>query len=297
MKRSENNPPIGMHVSIEGGIGNAILRGYEAGCDVIQIFTRYRTTWRGEPLKEQEIEEFKENTWKFSIKTVSIHNSYLINLASPKKAVRGRSITTLKKEIEWAETLGIPYVVMHPGSHLGIGEEQGIRMVQDALNQIIDKSQSVRILLETTAGQGTNLGYRFEQLRAIIDGIVHTEKVGICFDTCHVFAGGYDFTKRDAYEMIMNDFDTIIGTRNLFLFHVNDSLHPSGSKKDRHAHIGEGNIGLKPFSFFLTDERFKDVPFILETPKGENENGIDYDIINLGKLREIIKKGGIYDSI
>jgi deoxyribonuclease-4 len=201
------------------------------------------------------------------------------------------------EEIRRAAILGIPYVVMHPGSHVGEGEGKGIKRVVEALKRLHEKAGEVpvAILLETTAGQGTNLGYRFEHLAEMINIGIEDDWLGVCLDTCHVFTAGYDFRTEEKYNSMISDFDRIIGLDRLKLVHVNDSKKALGSRVDRHEHLGRGFIGRKAFSFFLSDTRLKDNPFIIETPKGKDENGVDWDVRNIDLLRHMMEKRGEND--
>lgn len=280
-------PPLGAHMSISGGLHEAIHRGEKTGCQVIQIFTRNRNRWQNRALSNQEIDVFQEVREKTSVIPVAAHNSYLINLASPRSDVAEKSFHALLEELGRAELLGIPYLVMHPGAHLGEGEEKGLLRISEGINRIHDRTVGyrVKILLETTAGQGTNLGYRFEHLAEIIERTESKDRLGVCFDTCHAFAAGYDFRNSSSYKRLFRKFDKIIGLNRLMLFHINDSKKGLGSRVDRHEHPGAGNLGLQAFSQLLNDERFGNHPFLLETPKGNDRNGVDLDIVNLDILR------------
>ncbi|MBW1782714.1 MAG: deoxyribonuclease IV, partial [Deltaproteobacteria bacterium] len=248
--------------------------------------------WISKELSLKEIDAFHEAREITSVKPVAVHDSYLINLASPLQENRKRSSEALLDELMRADRLNIPYVVMHPGAHRGDGEKRGIGRISEALNRILDHTSHLRvkILLETTAGQGTSIGYRFEQLAEILERTDFQERLGVCLDTCHVFAAGYDFGDKDTYEKLIRDFDTSIGLSRLKLFHVNDSKKGSGSRIDRHEHIGQGLIGEAAFSFFLNSPLFKEIPFLLETPKGTDEFGTDLDLINLGILRHLMEE-------
>jgi deoxyribonuclease-4 len=274
-------------MSISGGLDRAIFRGKETGCQVIQIFTRNATRWRAKALSQSEIDSFLTAREETSIEPVAAHNSYLINLASSRVSVRKKSYHALLAEMERAERLKVPYLVMHPGSHMGDGEEIGLGRITAALNKICDQTSSygLKILLETTAGQGSNLGYCFEHLARILEGIEAPGRLGVCLDTCHVFTAGYDFRTEETYQALIKKFDAEIGLGYLKLLHINDSKNGLGSRVDRHEHLGCGLIGEKAFSFFLKDPIFQDTPFLLETPKGEDENGLDWDIRNLELMR------------
>ena len=218
-------PLLGAHMSIEGGVSNAPLRGKEVGCDVIQIFTKNNNQWNSKPITDKEINAFKENLNKTGIKAVASHDAYLINLASPKKDVYKKSLIAFYDEMQRAEALGLPYLVFHPGAHLGEGEEYGIKRIADSVNLLLSKSKgnNLTLLLETTAGQGTHLGHRFEQLAEIINLVEQKEKMGVCVDTCHIFAAGYDISAEEGYIKTFDEFDRIIGLKRLKLFHLNDS--------------------------------------------------------------------------
>ncbi len=272
---------------ISEGLDRAVFKGKEIGCEVIQIFTHNTTSWKISPISEKEIELFEKAKKETGIEVVSAHAGYLINLASPERRIWNGSIRLMIKEIERAKILKIPNLVLHPGSHKGSGEKEGIKKVAEALRRIISQTDTVRILLETTAGQGTSIGYRLEHLQEIMERVGQTERLGICIDTCHVFCAGYDLRKKEGYEIFMKEVENRIGLDYLFLLHINDSKKECGSRIDRHAHIGEGRIGEDAFRYFLKDKRLKDVPFIIETPKQISKDGIDYDIINLEKLRKM----------
>lgn len=259
---------------------------------MIQIFARNPNRWESKGLVPREIDAFHRARTETSIAAVAVHNSYLINLASPRRDIRQRSFIALLDEMERAEALSIPYLVMHPGSHMGKGEKIGHGRVSEALNRIIDLTglSSVKILLETTAGQGTNLGYRFEHLAEIMEHIEAKERLGVCVDTCHVFAAGYDFRDTAGFSKLLEDFDGTIGLDYLKLFHINDSKKGLGSRIDRHEHPGQGFIGEKGLSFFLKNPLFGDLPFLLETPKGRDETGIDRDKLNLSILKRLMEE-------
>ena len=284
-------PLIGAHMSIADGPGKALSRGSDAGCKVIQMFTGNRLRWVARALSTSEVEKFRIQRIDTSVFPIAIHGSYLINLASPFREKRERSLTLLLKEIQWAIRLGVPYIVLHPGSHLGLGGGQAIKLIAEMLDMaMMDTNEcGVNILLETTAGQGTSLGFRFKHFADIFDLVRFDERLGVCLDTCHVFASGYDFTKKKIYRQLIKEFDTIIGLKRLKLFHINDSRTVRGSRIDRHEHPGKGQIGLRPLSYFLRDPAFKEHSFILETPRGVDENGIDMDIVNIRLLNGIIE--------
>jgi deoxyribonuclease-4 len=285
-------PLLGAHMSISGGLEKALLRGEECGCQVIQVFTKSPNQWVCGKLPPEEMDAFHAARIRTSVVPVAAHDSYLINLASPRPENRRRSLQALQGELVRADLLSIPYVVIHPGAHLGAGEKKGIRRIAEALNRIFDRTLGLRvqILLETTAGQGTSLGYRFEQLAEIIRQTESQERLAVCVDTCHIFAAGYDFGDGETFDKLLRDFDAIIGLKRLKLIHVNDSKKERGSRIDRHEHIGQGFIGERAISFLLKAPLFKDLPFILETPKGTDASGTDLDILNLRILKRLMEE-------
>ena len=272
---------LGAHVSTAGGVSNAPLNANNLGITTFQIFSRNQKKWQSKPLTELEIDQYRTNCAELEIQETLAHGSYLINLANPDEEKRKKSIDAFYDEMYRADLLNIDYLVVHPGAHMGSNEEQGLRNVVDSLLLLLDRQSSghVRILLETTAGQGTNLGYKFEHLAEIIQLVDHKERLGVCLDTCHAFTAGYDFRTRLGYENVFLRFDEIIGLEMLFAFHLNDSMHEFNSRKDRHAHIGEGEIGIELFGFLMNDERFNNTPGILETPKGPDKYKMNLDAL------------------
>ena len=280
---------FGAHESIAGGVFNAIERGKTATCDTIQMFNKSNSQWRAKKLTSGEIEKYFKMQDETGVTVACSHSSYLINIASPDEALNEKSYHALKEEMERCELLKIPGLVFHPGSHVGSGEEAGLNAIIKNINKMFDnlKDNNVLLLLETTAGQGTNLGYTFEQLGYIIDNVEDEEHIGACLDTCHIFAAGYPISDPKDYKKTMKQFDDIIGLDKLKIIHMNDSKKEFGSKKDRHEHIGKGEIGLEAFRNFVNDSRLKKVPMILETPKDET---LEDDIRNLKLLRSLVKK-------
>jgi len=283
----ETNMLLGAHMSIAGGVYNAFLQGEEAGCTSIQIFTKSSNQWRAKELSEEELERYHAEQKRTKISPVVAHDSYLINLGSPDDALLKKSREAFLVEMKRCEQMRIPFLVTHPGSHLGKGEEWGIKQIADSISWLHDNSQGfkVKIALETTAGQGSNLGYRFEQIGSMIEQSREPERLAVCIDTCHIFAAGYDITSEEAYEKTISEFDSIIGLKRLAAIHVNDSKKGLGSKVDRHEHIGKGAIGKKPFGFFMRDRRFEKIPKLLETPKDDGK----MDRINLSILRKLAR--------
>jgi deoxyribonuclease-4 len=276
-------------MSIAGGVARALWRGKTIGCDVIQIFTKNALQWRARPLTQDDRAAFFQARQEKGVKPIAVHGSYLINLASSDYGLYERSREALWEEIQRAETLELPYLVLHPGSPRGAETQEGIDRIARAINLIHHRGAVIKvmILLETTAGQGTTLGSRFETLARIIGRIEQDDKVGVCLDTCHVFAAGYDISTREGYEATMDEFDRAIGLDRLKVLHLNDSKAALGTAVDRHEHIGKGALGLDAFRFLLQDPRLALLPFILETPKGKTPGGEDWDCVNLRALREL----------
>ncbi|MBI2191739.1 MAG: deoxyribonuclease IV [Planctomycetes bacterium] len=275
---------LGAHISIAGGIHLALHRGVEQTCRVVQVFVKNQMQWAAKPLQQSEIQAFRRAKKQTGIKTVIAHDTYLINLASMSDALWKRSIEAFHLEMERCEALGIHGLVTHPGSHGGAGEDSGLGRVAQALDVLHRRTSGyrVRVLLETTAGQGTNLGWRFEHLRAILDRVQTPQRLGLCVDTCHIFAAGYDIREEAACRTTFEELDGIVGVERIEAFHLNDSKRELGSRVDRHAHIGRGKIGLAGFSFLLRDGRFSRIPMFLETPKEGN-----MDRRNLRTLRAL----------
>ncbi|HOP06046.1 MAG TPA: deoxyribonuclease IV [candidate division Zixibacteria bacterium] len=280
---------FGAHESIAGGVYTAIERGQKAGCDAVQLFNKSNNQWRAKKLTDDEIEKFFALQKETGVAAVVSHTSYLINIASPKDDLANRSLAALTEEMERCHVLKIPNLVMHPGSHVGSGEETGMLRIAENINRMFEKlpDNSVTLLLEATAGQGSNLGYTFEQLAGIIDKVENGQHMGVCLDTCHIFAAGYDIRDPEEYKKTFDTFDKVIGLDLLRIIHVNDSKRELGSRVDRHEHIGKGQIGLEGFRNLVNDRRLKNIPMILETPKGED---LAEDIENLAVLRGLVKE-------
>jgi deoxyribonuclease-4 len=277
---------LGAHMSISGGVDTAFDRGEQTGCDTIQIFTKNNNQWRAAPLKTESVERYHRRRAETGISPVVAHSSYLLNLGSPDDELWQKSIQALMVELERCDVLDIPYLVLHPGSHMGTGEPVGMARVAQALDIVHDRlpDAQVKIALETTAGQGTNLGYRFEHLAAMIEAVEAADRLVVCYDTCHTLAAGYDFRTPEGYAQVFKEFDTLIGLERLTVFHLNDSKQDLGSRVDRHAHIGEGDVGLEGFRHILNDPRFQDLPMLLETPKSKD---MHEDVENLARLRAL----------
>ena len=274
-------------MSISGGVDTAFDRGAQIGCDAMQIFTKNNNQWRAAPLKEDAVERYHRRQAETGITPVVAHASYLLNLATPDDALWRKSIDALLIELERCEVLYIPYLIIHPGSHMESGEDAGIARIAEALNLAHERlpDAQVKITLETTAGQGTNLGYRFEQLAAMIEGTEARDRLTVCYDTCHTLAAGYDFRTPEGYAEVFKRFDEVIGLDRLTVFHFNDSKKDLGSRIDRHAHIGQGEVGLDGFGHILNDPRFQETPMLLETPKSKD---MHEDVENLAQLRALI---------
>ena len=278
---------LGAHMSIAGGVHTAVERGISIGCTTMQMFVKNNNQWRGKELSDEDISTYKKLLQESSIGPVVVHDTYLINLCATDKEILRKSRTALKDELDRCERLGVEYLNFHPGSHIGAGEKEGIKRIAESLNTIHDQTRGygVRSVLETTAGQGTAIGYRFEQLREIIDLVEDAERMAVCVDTCHVFAAGYDIATERGYEKTFEDFDAVIGLGRLAAFHVNDSKREFGSRVDRHEHIGKGAIGKTGFRLLMNDDRFRTVPKILETPKGPE---MKEDVKNMRLLRSLV---------
>jgi len=279
---------FGAHMSISGGVPKSVERGASIDLSAMQIFTKNSNQWNAKPFSEEDVKTYRENISKSGIKYVASHDSYLINLASPDKTMYEKSLNAFLDEIERAGKLGIRNLVFHPGSHMGSGEDAGLGKVADAMNEAIERTAEygdVVLTIETTAGQGTNLGYDFEHIAALIKKVDNKKRVGVCVDTCHIFAAGYELRNAEGYKKTFGEFDRIIGVDKIALFHVNDSKKDLGSRVDRHEHIGKGFIGLEAFRLLLGDKRFFKTPMIIETPKGKE---MEEDIENLKVLKSLL---------
>jgi deoxyribonuclease IV len=305
-------PLLGAHCSIAGGFYKAVEEAHRVGCEIVQIFTGAPQQWpssapksggrsgklvtkssrsRALPLHEGDVTRFKAALADLKITHPIAHASYLINLASPAQELRQKSIAGMVVELQRADQLGIPYVVLHPGAHTTTSAEEGIALVAASIDEIhrLTPGIQTQIALELTAGQGTCLGSRLEQIAAIIGQVQRSHEVRVCLDTCHVFAAGYDIGNRRDYLGLWRQFDELLGLPRLVAIHLNDSKRELGSRVDRHEHIGHGKIGLEAFRLLLRDKRFREVPMYLETPKGDHD-GEPWDVTNLRTLRELAKK-------
>ena len=290
-------PRLGAHLSIAGGLPRAVDRAEASGCAALQIFTKSAGQWRARELPPAEIALFKRRVRQTGIRPVVAHNSYLINLAAADPALRERSIQALCDELDRAEALGLDGLVMHPGSFTSGTEAAGLRLIAEGLARIFEArpDAKTRVLLEHTAGQGTNLGHRFEHLAEIIERLNGSRRVGVCLDTCHLIAAGYDIRTDQGYDDTFRAFGRIVGFSRLKVFHFNDSKKPCGSRVDRHEHIGKGCLGLAPFRRILNDPRFAKLPMLLETPKVDTPqtrriSDVDpLDKMNLDVLRGLLQ--------
>ena len=291
-------PRLGAHMSIAGGLPRAVDRARASRCEALQIFTKSAGQWRARPLPPEEIALFRRRVAETGIRPVVAHNSYLINLAAALPSLRDQSVASLGEELDRAESLGLDGLVMHPGSYTSGTEKDGLRLIAEALARLLEERPDGRtqILLEHTAGQGTNLGHRFEHLAEILDRLGGTPRVGVCLDTCHLLTAGYDICTPDGYQRTFEEFDRVVGLARIRVFHLNDSKKPCGSRVDRHEHIGKGCLGLDPFRWLLNDPRFADLPMLLETPKLETpesrkkSDADPWDAKNLRTLRRLIAK-------
>jgi deoxyribonuclease-4 len=283
-------------MSIAGGLPRAVDRAEASRCEALQIFTKSAGQWRARELPPEEIACFRARVAESGIRPVVGHNSYLINLAAP-SALRAQSIAALGEELDRADALGLDGLVMHPGSYTTGNEGDGLRLIASALAELLAARPRMRtmVLLEHTAGQGTNLGHRFEHLASILEYLDGSPRLGICLDTCHLLAAGYDLCTEEGYAGTFREFDRVVGLDRIRVFHLNDSKKPCGSRVDRHEHIGKGCLGLEPFRRLLNDPRFAGLPMLLETPKLETaaskrRSDVDpWDARNLRTLRKLIR--------
>lgn len=264
---------IGAHVSIQGGLHQSPVRAARYGCECFQIFSRNQMQWISPSLGEEKIHLFQKAWVENGRMPVLIHDIYLVNLSSPNEAMRSKSCLAVMEELRRAEALGIRWVAIHPGSHLGAGEAAGLTCCAESLSWILKKTADCQagILIETTAGQGHDLGYRLEHLAFLLSQVNNSERLAVCADTCHMFAAGYDLKSKQGAEALWREFDSLIGLTHLKAFHINDSIRERGSRVDRHTFIGEGQIGSAAFRRLLRDERFAQLPGIMEIPRKEQE--------------------------
>ncbi|MCK5572172.1 MAG: deoxyribonuclease IV [Bacteroidetes bacterium] len=286
----EHEPLLGAHMSVSGGIHRAFERGKSIGCTTMQVFTKNSNQWEGKPLGDEDIERYKSAEAKSRIAPVVAHASYLINLCAVREDVLLKSRRALKDELRRCERLGILGLVVHPGSHMGAGEQEGIRQIAESINDVHDQTRGFRTLttLETTAGQGTVVGYTFEHLRGIIDLVRDQDRTGVCIDTCHLFVSGYPIHTEAGWNDTMEGLEAVIGLGRVVAVHVNDSKRECGSRVDRHEQIGKGLIGQTGFRMLMNDLRLFHVPKILETEKSED---MHEDVENMNYLRSLVEYG------
>jgi len=279
--------PFGAHMSISGGIANSFARGLQVGCEAIQIFSKSDRQWAAKPLLPADLAAFKAAQISSGIGPVVVHDSYLINLAAPADELWEKSIAAFAHELERCAMLGVPFLVTHPGAHTGSGEQAGLVREAAALNRLFETGigGDTLVLLETTAGQGSCLGNRFEHLARLFELVPHHERMGVCVDSCHIFAAGYDIRTPEAYEATFAEFERVIGIERIKCFHLNDSQKELGSRVDRHSQIGQGCIGIEAFRLIVNDPRFRALPMIIETPKGDD---MAEDVVNLALLRSLV---------
>ena len=280
-------PLLGAHMSIAGGVHEALYRAQQAGCEAVQVFTRPSRQWYAPPLRDDEIAAFREAQRVTGLDTVLVHDSYLLNLASSDLSLWEKSLHALIEEMERCEALHIRTLIAHLGAHMGAGEEVGLTNIARALDTMHRTCAGfhVRLTLEITAGQGTHLGYRFEHMRQLLERVQDSDRLQFCFDTQHAFAAGYDLGTAEGYERTFAEFDALIGLERLAAFHLNDAKKGLGSRVDRHEHIGQGCLGPEPFQRLMQDRRFWGLPMCLETPKSKD---LHEDIEALTLLRSFL---------
>jgi len=277
-------------MSAAGGLQNAFADGVRVGCDCLQIFVKNQRQWRAGDLTADQIEAYKKARVETGLAPVVAHASYLLNLASPDAAMRKKSVDALTDEHSRCGRLGVDFLVFHPGAHMDGTPAAGIKAIAKSLDAVdrSAKDNACMILLETTAGQGTAIGHRLAQLGEILDRLKRREAFGVCLDTCHLFAAGYDFRRQEGYQSMIEEMNTTIGLASVKCIHANDSKRECGSRVDRHEHIGKGKIGKRGFRHFVNDPNWAGLPFILETPKGKDGRGTDLDKVNLKRLRSFL---------
>lgn len=281
---------VGAHVSASGGLHKAVARAMDDGCEALQVFVKNNNRWTQRAWRDDEIQSFKDAYARSPLRGLMAHTAYLINLCSSNEATVSKSIDALADELNRCAQLGVPMLVMHPGSHVGQGEEEGLKLIAKNLERVyaLEKQEAwkdVTLLFENTAGQGTNLGHDIEHLAELFARVHEPERFGVCFDTCHAHAAGYDLTTREQYESFWQSFDEVVGVERVRGFHLNDSRKPLGSRRDRHENIGEGELGRAPFEFLLNDARFAQHPGTLETAPHETD-GYTHELSLLKSMRE-----------
>jgi deoxyribonuclease-4 len=284
---------FGSHLSVAGGLHNAFDEAVRIGADCLAIFVKNQRQWKAPPLKEEQITAYREAQDRTKMAPVLAHASYLLNLASPTSDGRSKSIAALIDELTRCEALGVAGLVIHPGAHMGDGIDAGISRIAASLDEVqaATKGFTSRIVLESTAGQGTTIGHEIVHLERMISSTNSPDRLGVCLDTCHLFAAGYDLRDKAKYDATIDELARRIGLDRIECIHTNDSKTPCGSKRDRHEHIGEGEMGKAAFVNLVNDPRLAHAPRILETEKGVDDKGVDFDVVNLRKLRSWIRDG------
>jgi len=284
---SDPRPLLGTHVSVAGGLANAFERAMGAGCATMQIFVKNANRWSVKALADDEVLRYRTAAEASTVRPVIAHAAYLINLCATNPSILKKSRAAFEDELRRCEQLGVHALVVHPGAHLGAGEDAGLRLIAESLNAIHERTRDFKVLttIETTAGQGTTVGYRFEHLREIIDRVEDRNRMAVCMDTCHLFAAGYPIHTPEGWNEVVRSFDEIVGLSRLAVVHTNDSKKPFGSRLDRHEHIGKGMIGLEGFRMLMNDPRFFSIPKILETEKSED---MHEDVENFERLRSLL---------
>ena len=282
---------IGAHESASGGPYRAVERAVDDGCESLQLFTKNNNRWEQRMWNDEEVERFRESYEESPLEGLMAHSSYLINPCSQSEETITKSRAAIADEMTRCQKLGIPYLVVHPGNHTGRGVEEGIELIAENIQRVFDEADEgwpdVTLLLENTAGQGTSIGYRFEHLAEIVERLDDRERFGVCFDTCHAHAAGYDLTERESYESVWEEFDRVVGLEWLEGFHLNGSQHELDSRKDRHDQIDAGEIGLDTFRWLVNDARFEEMPAVVETPPLEDgEPSFERNVGMLKELRE-----------
>ncbi|HUN56873.1 MAG TPA: deoxyribonuclease IV [Candidatus Binataceae bacterium] len=285
-KSGHKRPLIGAHMSIAGGVSQALLRARDTGCECVQIFTKSSRQWAAKPYPKEEVQAFKRNFAESGLQKVVAHDSYLINMGAPDDKLRKKSVEGVIDELERCEALEVPFLIAHPGAHVGAGEEAGIATIARSLNEAHTAcpGYKTKIAIEITAGQGSNLGFRFEQIKWIYDLVKENERLRLCFDTEHAFAAGYDLRGDEGYDRTFSELNEKVGLDRVVAFHLNDSLKPFHSRVDRHEHIGKGYLGVEVFRRLINDPRFIGVPMCLETEPGPEMSEIVEDIKTMHSL-------------
>ncbi|MEK7249391.1 MAG: deoxyribonuclease IV [Bacteroidota bacterium] len=285
--RNPKSVLLGSHMSIAGGVHTAFERGASIGCTTMQVFVKNNNQWFGKPLTDKDISKYKTEEVKTTIAPVVAHAAYLINMCATNTDTLKKSRNAFVNELERCKAFDIKALIFHPGAHVGAGEEDGIKRIAESINIVHEKTKGFRVLsaLECTAGQGSAIGYRFEHLRGIIDLVDDKKRMAVCLDTCHLFAAGYNIGTEEGWNDTIKQFDEIVGLERLVAIHTNDSKRELGSRVDRHEHIGKGMIGLSSFKMLMNDERFAQVPKLLETPKSDD---LHEDVENMNTLKSLI---------